>query len=227
MECQNCRAEVPADAEHCEKCGAKLLSRRVIFGASRNREFSLTAEAEPSEFDQPVDSDDWQFPARSEPPAPVAENPREAVPEIRYGGFFRRLGAFIIDFLAIILLSALMGVMAYIGYKVGLAAHGRLVSWDNATPLLVFLTAGWIILAATYYVVFHGMDGKTIGKWMFGLRVVGSARQPISYRRALLRWVGLLGFGCATVGLSVLWILWNREKRGWHDFAAGTWVIKD
>ena len=123
MNCQNCQADVPADAERCEKCGAKLLMRRVIFGAPRNQEFTLTAEAEPSELDQPDVSNDWQFPARSEPPAALAEGPSETVPEIRYGGFFRRLGAFVIDFLTILLLSALMGVMAYIGYKVGLAAH--------------------------------------------------------------------------------------------------------
>jgi resuscitation-promoting factor RpfA len=227
MKCQNCEAEVPDDAERCEKCGAKLLMRRVIFGVPRNQEFSLTADAEPSEIDQTVDTDEWQFPARSEPLAALADNPNEAVVEVRYGGFFRRLGAFIIDLLTILLLSALMGVMAYIGYKVGLAAHGRFVSWDNATPLLVLLTVGWVILAATYFVVFHGMEGKTIGKWLLGLRVVGLAQQPISYRRAFLRWVGMVGLGCASIGLSFLWVLWSREKRAWHDFLARTWVIRN
>ena len=218
---------MPADAERCEKCGAKLLIRRVIFGVPRNQEFTLTAEAEPSEIDQPVDSGDWQFPARDEPPAPPAESPREVAPEIRYGGFLRRLCAFIIDFLTILLISALMGVMAYIGYKVGLAAHGRFVSWDNATPLLVLLTVGWMLLATTYFVVFHGLDGKTVGKWLFGLRVVGLAQQPISFRRALLRWIGMLGLGGASIGLSFLWIIWSGEKRAWHDFLARTWVIRE
>ena len=227
MDCQNCQAVVPAGAEHCEKCGAKLLIRRVILGAPRNQEFTLTAETESFEIDPPVDSGDWQFSARSESPPALAEIPCEPVPEIRYGGFFRRLGAFILDFLTLLLLSALMGVMAYIGYKVGLAAHGRFVSWDNATPLMVFLTVGWLVLATSYFVVFHGMDGKTIGKWLFGLRVVGLVQQPISYRRALLRWIGMLGLGCASIGLSFLWILWSGEKRAWHDFLARTWVIRE
>ena len=227
MNCQNCQAVVPDDAERCENCGAKLLIRRVILGAPRNQEFTLTPETESIEIDSPVESGDWQFPARSESPAAPAEIPSEAVPEIRYGGFFRRLGAFILDFLTILLLSALMGVMAYIGYKVGLAAHGRFVSWDNATPLMVFLTVGWMVLTTTYFVMFHGMNGKTIGKWLFGLRVVGWAQQPISCRRALLRWIGMLGLGCATIGLSLLWILWSGEKRAWHDFLAHTWVIRD
>jgi len=229
MNCQNCQAEVPANAERCEKCGAKLLNRRVIFGAPRNEEFTLTAEQEPIDLDRPVESEDWQFPARSgmASVAAPAQTLNEPMAELRYGGFFRRLGAFTIDALTILLLSALMGVMAYIGYKVGLAAHGRFVSWDNATPLMVFLTIGWMVLATTYFVMFHGMDGKTIGKWLFGLRVVGWAQQPISYRRALLRWIGMLGLGCATIGLSFLWILWSGEKRAWHDFLARTWVIRE
>ena len=227
MKCQNCAADAPDDAERCEKCGAKLLVRRVIFGASRNQEFTLTAEAEPSEIDQAADSDDWQFSARSEPLAAQTEIPSAAVAEIRYGGFFRRLAAFIIDVLTIIVFSALMGVMAYVGYKVGLAAHGRFVSWDNATPLMVFLTVGWMLLTTGYFVVFHGMEGQTIGKWLFGLHVVGLAQQPISYPRALLRWVAMLGLGCASIGLSLLWILWSGEKRAWHDLLARTWVIRE
>ena len=227
MKCQNCEADVPDDAERCEKCGAKLLMRRVVFGAPRNQEFTLTAEAEPDEFDRSFDSDEWQFPARSEAPEALMQKPSDSAPAIHYGGFFRRLGAFVIDFLMILLLSALMGVMAYIGYKVGLAAHGRFVSWDNVAPLMILLTVAWIILAAIYFVVFHGMNGKTIGKWLFGLRVVGLAQQPISYRRALLRWVGMVGLGCASIGLSFLWIIWSGEKRAWHDLLARTWVIRN
>ena len=226
MKCQNCEADVPDDAERCEKCGAKLLMRRVVLGAPRNQEFTLTAEAEPSEIDPSADSEEWQFAERSEPLAALAENP-SALAVVQYAGFFRRLGAFIIDFLTILLLSALLGVMAYIGYKVGLVAHGRFVSWDNAMPLLVMLTVAWTILAATYFVVFHGMEGKTIGKWLFGLRVVGLAQQPISYRRALLRWFCMVGLGCASIGLSFLWIFWSGEKRAWHDFLARTWVIRN
>src|SRR5262245_25288236 len=228
MNCQNCEAPAPPAAERCEKCGAKLPPQRIVFGAPRAEEFTLTPE-EPAELDQAAESDEWQFPAQSKAAsaAQSAPVPAETAQELRYGGFLRRVSAIAIDFVMVLLISALMGVMAYIGYKVGLAAHGRLVSWDNATPLVAFLTFGWTFLVTAYFVVFHGMDGKTIGKRLLGLRVVGSNNQAISYRRALLRWIGALGFGCATIGLSFLWILWSREKRAWHDYLARTWVIID
>ncbi|MGH7809398.1 MAG: RDD family protein [Candidatus Binatia bacterium] len=227
MNCQNCEALVPPDAEHCEKCGAKLLSRKVVFGAPRREEFTLTAEEEPVDLDQPVDEETWRFPAPSEKAPSSLQPEREAAVEVTYGGFLRRLGAFGVDLTTIVLLCALMGVMAYAGYKVGLTAHGRSVSLENAMPLVVLLTFSWFLLATAYFVVFHGMEGKTIGKWLFGLRVVGEARQPISYRRALLRWIAWLGFGCSSMGLSFLWILWSREKRAWHDFLARTWVVRE
>jgi uncharacterized RDD family membrane protein YckC len=127
----------------------------------------------------------------------------------------------------IILLVGLMGILAYIGYKVGLTAHDRSISWSNAAPLMTFLTFAWMGLTTAYFVVFHGMEGKTIGKWLLGLRVVGAGQAALTYRQALLRWVGTVGFGIVSLGLSFLWILWQREKRGWHDFLARTWVIRD
>jgi uncharacterized RDD family membrane protein YckC len=224
MNCQNCDAVVPPEAERCEKCGAKLLGRRVIFGAQRRGEFALTAEEPPGDSDLPQESDDFQFPARSAA-APVLSAPAavQAAAETRYGGFFRRLAAFIIDLAAVVLLSVLMGAMALVGYKVGLAAHGRSISWDNAAPLVFFLITGCIILATAYFVVLHGLDGKTIGKWLFGLRVVDVDLGAVSYSRALLRWCGFAG----TVGLSSLLILLNRQKRSLHDLIAGTKVIQE
>jgi uncharacterized RDD family membrane protein YckC len=206
-----------------------LLNRKVVLGLPRNEEFTLTAEAEPSEADEPGEpaaAHDWQFPAQVEAPLATPVKADAAAAEIVYGGFFRRFGAIFIDAVSILLLSALLGVMAYIGYKVGLAAHGRSVSWDNAMPLIGFLTVGWIVLATVYFVLFHGMQGQTVGKWLLGLRVVDAAQQSISYRRALLRWIGMIGLGCASLGLSLCWVFWSGEKRAWHDFLARTWVIR-
>jgi len=229
MNCQNCDAPVlPAD-EHCDKCGAKLLHPRVVLGSPKIEEFTLTAEEPPGEIEEAAAADDWNFPPRSEfeVNAAAQAKPREVVSEPRWGGFFRRLFACCIDIAVILLLCAVMGVMAYIGYKVGLSAHNRSLAWNNAGPLMSFLTLACMGLTTAYFVVFHGMDGKTIGKWLLGLRVVGADRQPISYGRALLRWVGTVGLGAASFGLAFLWILWQREKRGWHDFLARTWVIRE
>ena len=229
MNCQNCDAPVLASDERCEKCGAKLLRQRVVLRAPKSEEFTLTAEEPARSFDEtePVEESDRAFPPRFEVPssAPLAFG--EIAAEPRWGGFFRRVAAFLIDVGMILLLSALMGAMSYVGYKVGLSAHERPITWNNAAPLASFLTLAWMALTTIYFVAFHGMEGKTVGKWLLGLRVVGVDQRPITYRRALLRWIGTVGLGGASLGLAFLWILWQREKRGWHDFLARTWVVRE
>ena len=222
MKCQNCEALVLASDEYCTKCGAKLLHRRVFPGAPKPEEFTLTQEEPSAEFETQTEQDDW----RIESPQRI-EWPSEPIVDVRWGGFFRRAGACLIDLVVIILLFTLMGLMAYIGYKVGLAAHDRLISWSNAAPLMTYLSFAWVGLTTAYFVVFHGMEGQTIGKWLLGLRVVGEGRARLTHRRALLRWIGAVGFGFVSFGLSFLWILWQPEKRGWHDYLAHTWVIRD
>ena len=183
MNCQNCNAPVLETDESCEKCGAKLLHPRIFPRAPKHEDFVLTAEEPAVDVEEPAKEDeDWQFSPRAElqaaPQVTLAKE--EPVSELRWGGFFRRTGAFIIDLMMIALLSVLMGVTAYIGYKVGLAAHNRFISWNSAAPLISFLTLASMGLTTAYFVVFHGMEGKTIGKWLLGLRVVGAEQSPIT-----------------------------------------------
>lgn len=226
MKCQNCESPIVPSDERCPHCGAKPLHRRVTLGARRG-EFALTPEEEPLELDEGVETDDWQL-WRDKEAARVRQAQEVTHPirtEVRWGGFFRRAGAFLIDIVIILALGSVMFFLSYIGYKVGLSAHARTVTWERAAPLIFLLTWGSIGLATTYFVVFHGLAGKTIGKWLFGLRVIGDDQRSITYRRAFLRWLGLVIFAPLVIGL--LWVLWSREKRAWHDFMAHTWVIID
>ena len=229
MNCQNCDAPVLASDERCERCGAKLLHRRIFFGAPRNDQFVLTSDEPEHEFNETPPDDEGELAPRSEyrearsslffDKAPLADR--------IYGGFWRRVGAFIIDIVVICLISAVMGVMAYVAYKVGLAAHDRKVSFGNATPLMSLFTFGVVLLASAYFILFHGMSGQTIGKSVLRLRVIGSEQEQITYGRALLRWIAIIGFGLLSFGVSFLWIIWSRDKRGWHDYLARTWVIRE
>jgi len=227
LKCQNCEAPVVAADELCGKCGAKLLHRRVFMGVPKPESFSLTAQENKPEVDEDAGGDDWQFLTRAElarfggqtPPTP------DPLGAARWGGFFRRANALAIDHCVIALLSSIMGAMAYVGYKVGLGAHGQVISGDNSTALFAILTLGWLGLTAGYFIVMHGLGGQTIGKRLLGLRVVGADWQPPSVRQAAIRWLAAVGF--APMGIGFLWVLWQSEKRGWHDIVARTWVVRE
>lgn len=187
----------------------------------------LTREEEPFELGDIAEAEDQQSPVQQRPePEPSETQPvHPEIPGTHWGGFFRRAFAFLLDLAAILALSIVMFFMCYVGYKVGLSAHGRKLTWEPSSLFFVWFTWGWIGVATAYFVIFHGLEGKTIGKWLLKLRVVGAEQSAVTYRQAFLRWIGLVGF--APVLLGFLWVLWSREKRGWHDFLARTWVIRD
>lgn len=226
MICQNCDGPIQVSDERCPSCGAKPLHRRVIFG-EKAEEFTLKPEDQSSEFDLDVESSDaWQFsPQRTRAEPHPAQSGRAPEPQVRWGGFFRRGVAFAIDLVVLAVLATVLGLLSYIGYRVGLSAHDQALTMATARPLVSFVTLGCIVMVAGYFVLLHGMDGKTVGKWMLGLRVVGPKQAPVSFRQAFRRLVGTILF--APLILGVLWIVWSREKRAWHDFFAGTWVIRE
>src|SRR5262249_62063011 len=94
----------------------------------------------------------------------------------------RRACAFLLYGIVILALSAIMFYMCYVGYRVGLSAHGRTLTWERSTPFFVLFTWAWIGLATAYFVIFHGIEGKTIGKWLFGLWVVGAEKRTVEVR---------------------------------------------
>ena len=149
------------------------------------------------------------------------EGKTEKVP---WAGFFRRSCAFYIDVAILYALSSFLFYLIYVAYTVGLAIHGQELDLENLGYFLRILFFAGLLLVGGYFVLLHGMDGRTVGKWLLGLRVVSVNRTPITYGQALAR---LLGTIPATFfGIGFFWILVNRERRGWHDILARTWVIK-
>src|SRR5258705_1816934 len=134
MNCQNCDAPVLALDERCDKCGAELLHRRVFLGTAKTEDFALTADEAASEFEEPPAEEDpeplFQAGWAQAPHAVVIDSAPPAQP--RYGGFWRRLGAFVIDLAMIFLLCTGMAWMAYVADKGGLTRHHRGVSVVNA-----------------------------------------------------------------------------------------------
>jgi uncharacterized RDD family membrane protein YckC len=149
----------------------------------------------------------------------------EKATAVRWGGFFRRSWAFLVDIVVVGFFSLALVFLSALGYRVGLAAHRSSVSWESEQGLIGVLLGAWLLLVCGYFVVLHGLDGRTVGKWLFGLRVVGAERGRVTFGQALIRC--LVAALTAPLLLGHLWILWHREKRGWHDLLAGTWVIRE
>lgn len=87
---------------------------------------------------------------------------------------------------------------------------------------------GFIVLAAfvalLYEAVFCALAGATPGQRLLRMRVLTELGEPPGWRRAVTRTAALLA-ATLPLGLGLLWIGFDREKRGLHDHLARTYVI--
>jgi len=91
------------------------------------------------------------------------------------------------------------------------------------------IAAGLIVLLVSFFylAVTQCLSGKTFGMMMTNTRVVDVYTfEAPSGQRLLLRTLGyFVAIAPATLGL--IWIAFNRYRRGWHDVISGTRVVRD
>ena len=121
-------------------------------------------------------------------------------------GFWRRLGALLIDGLII---SVPFGVLAAVLPDAAVAIQ------------LISIVAG-----IAYYVALEGgPNGQTVGKMALGIRVYDLRRGgSIGYGMAFIRYIGRI-VSSIVLFLGYFWMLWDREKQTWHDKLAGSVVV--
>lgn len=130
-----------------------------------------------------------------------------------------RLAALGYDALVLVAVWMLIGALV-------LAAFGGDVDVAHQPPLYHFVLQT-TLLAATmaYFVVSWARGGQTIGMRAWRLRVIAADGTSPTLARALLRFaVGLVSLLAG--GLGLLWCLFERHRRAWHDLAADTRVVR-
>lgn len=147
---------------------------------------------------------------QAESPRPVAPDPADEAPEPRYGGFWIRLGAYLLDGLILNVVNLLLVVATLFR-----------VPWLG----LAWLVLG-LVSPLAYFAFFWSRSGSTPGMRLLGLRVLDArSGNPVGLGRALWRFVAfILASFPFMIGLLVA--AWDRQKRGWHDRLARTVVVR-
>jgi uncharacterized RDD family membrane protein YckC len=170
-------------------------------------------------------------------------------------GFWPRLGACIIDIIIFSIITGIVFFVPLIAYVFNFISRHQaelLQSCDNTAygysdtacrqtlenilvksgelggflSILLGLGVLAIVLTVLYYTILTAR-GATIGKKVFGMRVVTADGQNIGFGRSLLRHtVGYFVSGLF-FGLGFLWIGFDPHKQGWHDKIAGTYVVRN
>jgi uncharacterized RDD family membrane protein YckC len=165
-------------------------------------------------------------PGPSPAPAPVRATATRAGAPVYVVGFWKRLLAGLID-LGVILPAALL-ITVIAGKLTGVKPPAGFDVWllllDNE-PALAMALGLTIAVAAIYVLVFQILRARTLGMRVLNLKIIDVYGDPPSPGRCVLRTLGYLA-GVVTLFLGFIWIGFDGEKRGLHDWIAGTYVIQ-
>jgi uncharacterized RDD family membrane protein YckC len=155
-----------------------------------------------------------------------------------YAGWWRRVGASLIDSLVV---GALIVGLVVIGV---LAVPTRTstctdvdgfrspcdVPTGTGVLFIILLVGLGLALVVGYHTYFVGKTGQTIGRKACGIAVVDEHRlQPIGIGRALGRYAmtAVIGGVCAIAGIvDVLFPLWDDKKQTLHDKVVSSVVVR-
>lgn len=132
-----------------------------------------------------------------------------------------RVGARLIDWcLLTVVFLASVAAAAGIAYAIAGETAAAL------TGLFAFVGLGYLEVALYYLAGDAGQTGQTLGRRMFGIRVVRTDGAPLGFWHALGRQF-LAILSAIPFMLGYLAPLWDPQRRTWHDSLAGTVVIHD
>ena len=180
--------------------------------AELGREF----EASPGGNPEASDDDGWRVDAPLEPRLEPPPRLIDGKPVERPAQALERAQAAALD---VVLLAGLSFVVAYFASRL---AH---VPMDGLRPSWPYLGSYLAFLALVYAVYFTGTTGQTLGKIVFGLRVVDTAGRPPGYLCAAGR-AALGSAGVVLAGLGLVPVLFDPARRAFHDRVLHTRVIR-
>ena len=134
-----------------------------------------------------------------------------------YVGFWRRVGASLIDTVLILILVAPVLSLIY----------GK-EYWQSEVPVqgVWDIVLNWL-LPALVVVVFWTYKQATPGKMLLSAKIVDAKTGAApSMKQWVIRYLAYY-LSSLPLGLGFFWIGWDKRKQGWHDKLAGTVVVEN
>ena len=104
---------------------------------------------------------------------------------------------------------------------VGYAAGGERAGWTLGVLLALAVLIAYIVWAIRLFA-----HGTTPVKQMLNMHVVREDGQRAGFGTMLFReWIGKIWISGLIGGLGYLWLLVNKDRQGWHDKLASTYVV--
>lgn len=136
---------------------------------------------------------------------------------IKYASFFRRLVATGIDGL----------IIGLINFGIGACFGKNTFAYSKETNNLTSLSSLITLVASVFYFVGFWIkkNGQTPGKKAMHIKIIKTDNQPLDIFSGIIRYFSQY-VSAFIFGLGYLWVIFDKNKQGWHDKIASTYVIE-
>ncbi|MBA4290630.1 MAG: hypothetical protein C0439_16815 [Pseudomonas sp.] len=140
-------------------------------------------------------------------------------------GLSRRLAAIFYDFLLCI---ALLIIVTFIYKLILMGFYGqeqlKQMSDSGALDGDPLLSTVLFMSLFGFFAKFWTHNGQTLGMQVWGLRIQNKDGTAITLWQAMLRFLVAIG-SWLLLGLGYFWVIWDKEKRTWHDMYSESQVV--
>ena len=141
-------------------------------------------------------------------------------PTYSYSGFWRRVGAVVLDGLILSVPTAIIGA------AVGASQFSAGVGYGYSPGANAAVNLVNTLIGVAYYAILEGTRGQTLGKMAVGIKVVDADTGGfIGIPRGIGRYFARI-LSAIALGLGYLWMLWDGRKQCWHDKLVRSVVVR-
>ncbi|WP_066172993.1 RDD family protein [Bacillus marinisedimentorum] len=139
----------------------------------------------------------------------------EAASMIQYAGFWMRFWAYLLDLIVIGSLNRILvyPVLRYI--EAPLTQESMFAPAAAATAIVMY----------AYFTVMTKLFGQTLGKMVFGLKVLSERHEDLTWNDVLFREVIGKFISKTLLFIGFLAVAFSKKKKGFHDYFADTIVV--
>jgi len=200
--CAQCGSPLVPGATFCSNCGARAV---------------VTMPGDPA------------APAPGTPATPEAAwaAAAAATPAVRYGGFWRRFWAFVLDGLIVNIVTVPVGMMLSLPAAT-MFDSDNITAEQMAAYFSSYAMAAFIGVLVTwlYYSLMESSKWQaTLGKLALGLRITGLEGRRIGFGRASGRFFAKM-VSALTLGIGYVIQVFTARRQALHDMIAGTLIVR-
>jgi uncharacterized RDD family membrane protein YckC len=173
------------------------------------------------EFDSLSDQEKKQY---NETPSKLEEGFDYKDEEQEYRGKTFRLAGFWIRFYAYLIDLIIIGSITFLFFRPIL----NLVGLSTDLPLISISLSSLGVIAAFYFVFMTKLWSQTMGKMIFGLKVIKHNGKSLDWLTVIFREiVGRTISQLIGLHIGYIWAAFHPKKQTWHDQLMDTYVVFD